>query len=313
MDKKPYLSICIPANGRIEYLRNTLNSIYNEKNLFECDQDDFEVIVSDNNSSKSLEVLSKEFRYSNFKYFYTECEGFMNSYFALTYGNGCFIKLHNSQEIFNPGALSMLIGNIKRNVDKKPLMFFTSGLLQKGTIREYDNFNEFNYNLSYLSSWSNGISIWKEDFDLIAHSVSLNMLFPHTSIFFTQHYKNQFVINDQHLFTTQFIKKRGGHNKFHAFTIEYPSLIEKAHNKGCIKLETKNKIFNDILYNYLPLLFFNVKIAKRETFSSEGFQDDIKVYFPKWSYCLVLFFSFFIPIKIIWRKIKIKYLLRSKF
>ncbi|PJJ11117.1 glycosyltransferase involved in cell wall biosynthesis [Flavobacterium sp. 1] len=295
MQNIPVISICIPANGRIEYVRNTLNSIYSEKNLFECDQNDFEVIVSDNNSSKSLEILLKEFRYSNFKYFYTECEGFMNSYFALTYGNGYFIKLHNSQEIFNPGALLTLISNVKSNLTKKPLMFFTAGLLKKGTICEYDNFNEFNYNLSYLSSWSNGISIWKEDFDLIDASASLNTLFPHTSIFFTQHYKNGFVINDQNLFTTQFIKKRGGHNKFHAFTIEYPSLIENACNKGYIKLDTKNKIFKDILYNYLPLLFFNVKIAKRETFSSEGFQNDIKVYFPKWSYWLVLVFSFLFP------------------
>ncbi len=261
----------------------------------------------------SLEFLLKEFKYSNFKYFHTPCEGFMNSYFVLKYANGCFIKLHNSQEVFNSGALSALIVNVKRNLIKKPLMFFTSGLLKKGTISEYSNFNEFNYNLSYWSSWSNGFSIWKEDFDIIAASVSLNTLFPHTSLFFTQYYKNGFIINDQHLFTTQFIKKRGGHNKFHAFTIEYPSLIENARKKGFIKLETKNKILNDILYNYLPLLFFNVKIAKRENFSSKGFKSHIKVYFPIGSYWVVILLSFFVPLKIMCRKIKIKYFLNSQF
>lgn len=313
MQKKPLISICIPVNGRIEYVRNTLNSIYSEKNLLNCNQNDFEVIISDNNSSKSLEILLNEFKYSNFKYFHTDCEGFMNSYFALTYGTGSLIKLHNSQEVFNPGALSILINTVKCNIAAKPLIFFTSGLLKKGTISEYNDFNKFNYNLSYFSSWSNGISIWKEDFDLIDASGTLNTLFPHTTVFFTQYNKNRFIINDQHLFTTQFIKKRGGHNKFRAFTIEYPSLIDNAYNHGYIKLETKSKILKDILYNYLPLLFFNVKIAKRETFSAEGFQNDIQIYFSKRSYWLVLLLSVFIPIKIIWRKIKIKYLLKSKF
>lgn len=313
MQNTPVISICIPANGRIEYVRNTLNSIYNEENLSTCRLVDFEVIVSDNNPHKTLEILLHEFDYANFHYFNTNCEGFMNSYYVLTYANGSFIKLHNSQEIFNPGALSILITNVKNNLVQKPLMFFTSGILKKGTISNYTSFNEFNYNLSYLSSWSNGFSIWKEDFDRVASSLVLNSLFPHTSMFFTQHNKSSYIINDQQLFRTQFVKKRGGHNKFQAFTVEYPSLVEAAYNRGYLKLETKTKIFKDILYGYLPVLFFNVKISKRETFSSDGFKENIKLYFPKGAYNKVILFSLIIPFKIVWRKVKIKYLLKSKF
>jgi hypothetical protein len=313
MHNTPLISICIPANGRIEYIRNTLNSIYSEENLLECNLIDFEVLVSDNNPDRTLEPLLQEFNYSNFNYFYTDCEGFMNSYYVLTYANGSFIKLHNSQEIFNPGALSVLINTAKSNIIAKPLFFFTSGLLKKGTVNLYDDFNSFNYNLSYLSSWSNGFCIWKEDFDNIGNSVSLNKLFPHTSIFFTQKHKMSYIINDQRLFTTQFIKKRGGHNKFQAFCIEYPSLVASVCEKGDITEETKNNIFKDILYNYLPILFFNVKIAQRETYSSDGFKKYIKVYFPEGSYWLVLCLSLVVPFKIIWRKIKVNYLLKSKF
>lgn len=310
MQSTPLISICIPANGRIEYLRSTLNSIYSDENLLKCNLNDFEVIVSDNNPDKTLELLLQEYNYINFKYIYTECEGFMNSYYVMTYAEGAFIKLHNSQEIFNAGALGILIDTVKRNRATKPMLFFTAGLLKKGSVTNYDNFDVFNYNLSYLSSWSNGFSIWKEDFDDIASSVHLNMLFPHSSLFFTQYNKRVFTINDQLLFTTQFVKKRGGHNKFHAFSIEYPSLIENACNNGHIKLETKRKILKDILFNYLPLLFFNVNIIKRETFSSEGFKRDIKVYFPRGSYWLVLCMSLVIPFKIMWRKVKINYLLK---
>lgn len=299
--------------GRAEFVRNTLNSIYTKKNLLECNLSDFEVIISDNDPERSLEFLKNEFSFDNFRYYSTDCEGFLNSHEVLRYAHGYFLKLHNSQEIWNPGALSLLINFIKTNLENKPLVFFTSGLLLKGTESISYSFDTFMYNLSYLSSWSNGFSIWKEDFDKVSNSLYLNKLFPHTSILLTQINKKQFIVNDMHLFTTQFVNKRGGHNKFHAFSIEYPSLIDSLWKNGNINSKTKSKIFKDILFNYLPLLFFNVKIAKRETFGSEGFRQDIKIYFPKGSFYIVFVLAFFIPIKIIWRKIKINYLLKSEF
>ncbi len=309
---KPLLSICIPANNRIDYVRRTLGSIYNDKNLSECSISDFEVIISDNDPNQTLSQLIREFKFSNIYYFPTSCEGFTNSFHVLTYANGHFLKLHNSQELWNPGALSYVINLIKINLRQKPLIFFTGGLLKKGVEFHYNSFDRFNYNLSYLSSWSNGFSIWQEDFIEVKESLTLNPLFPHTSIFLTQFNKKNYTINDYKLFTTQFIKKRGGHNKFHAFSIEYPSLIETSSKSGHIGPETQYKILNDILINFLPLLYFNVKIAKRETFSSEGFKTDIQKYFPKGSYWLVIFLSFIIPVKVLWRKIKIKYLLKSE-
>jgi hypothetical protein len=312
MQNIPVLSICIPANGRIEYVRNTLKSIYNDDNCSKLPLSDFEVILSDNDPNYGLNCLKIEFPYDNFFYFNTDCEGFLNSYYVLTYAKGKFLKLHNSQEIFNPSSLSKIVEFIKSLDKSRPCIFFTSGFLNNGGLRNYNSFDDFMSNLSYWSSWSNGFGIWKEDFDIIKENTELNNLFPHTSLFLTQYNKKKFVLNDEHLFKTQFVKKRGGHNKFHAFSIEYPSLIQASHNNGHIKLETKNKLFKDILYNYLPLLFFNVKVAKRETFSSDGFRQNIKVYFPKGAYWIVICLSLIIPIKVIWRKIKINSLLKFK-
>lgn len=311
--KPPFLSICIPAFDRVEYLRNTLNSIYSEKNLASCALDDFEVIISDNDPAKAIEILLREFQYSNIHYHSTICDGFMNSFYVLTYAKGHFLKLHNSQELWNPGSLKSLIDIAKFNKATNPLVFLTSGLLLNGEESYYNDFDTYMRNLSYLSSWSNGFCIWKTDFDKVRDSLSLNNLFPHTSIFLSQHYKSNFIINDKHFFTTQFVRKRGGHNKFRAFSVEYPSLIDGVFKNGLIKLETRNKIIKDILISYLPLLFFNVEIAKRETFDSTGFKNDLKMYFPKGSYYLVIFLSFVIPFKILWRKIKIKYILKSEF
>ncbi|WP_035647881.1 glycosyltransferase family 2 protein [Flavobacterium sp. ASV13] len=312
MQNCPVISICIPANGRIDYVRNTLKSIYSDDKYLETSLNDFEVILSDNNPSRELECLSAEFPYKNFYYFNTQCEGFLNSYHVLTYGRGQFLKLHNSQEVFQKGSLLSMIEFIKSIEISKPCVFFTSGFLNYGELMNYTQFDDFMSNLSYWSSWSNGFGMWKEDFDDIKENVEMNSLFPHTSLFLTQYAKKVFVINDKPLFKTQFVKKRGGHNKFQAFSIEYPSLIQASYDSEQISLKTKNKIFNDILYNYLPLLYFNVKVVKRETFSSEGFKQNIKVYFPKGSYWIVSGLSLVIPIKVIWRKIKINYLIKSK-
>lgn len=100
------------------------------------------------------------------------------------------------------------------------------------------------------------------------------------------------------------MKGRSGHNKFHAFTYEYPSLIDTACKGGRITQETRNKILRDILFDYLPLLYFNVKIARRESWSADGFEEDIKVFFPKGSLWKVKVLSFIAPIKAYIRKVK---------
>ena len=113
------------------------------------------------------------------------------------------------------------------------------------------------YNLSYWSSWSNGFNIWKSEFDKIDKNLKLNKLFPHTSLFLTQHQAKLFCINDNLLFDVQRIPKRGGHNKFEAFTIEYPSLLDECCKKGHISTKCKKHILFGIMVQFLPSLLFN--------------------------------------------------------
>nr|WP_288812025.1 hypothetical protein [uncultured Sphingobacterium sp.] len=308
-----YLSICIPAYGRIDYVRRTLKSIYSERHLDEVKIEDFEVIVSDNDPECSLKVLTDEFPYSNFRYHATNCEGFMNSAYSLGYGLGEFLKLHNNQEIWNPGSLPYLIDVVKKKRYKKPLLFFTSGILGNGDSNEYASFDGFMYHLSYFCTWSNGFCIWREDFEKIDKALEIDLLFPQTSLLLTQNSSSSYIIDDHPLFTTQFVKKRSGYNKFEAFSVGVPSMIESAYKKNLIKESTKKRIFNDLLYEFLPLLYFNVKIARRENFASDGFREKIKIYFPVCAYPLVVTLSFFIPFKILWRKFKTRYILKYDF
>lgn len=303
MNNSPLLSICIPCFGRVDYVRNTLNSIY--RNNADVDIDKYEVVISDNDPKQAVSVLANEFKkYPNLRYFHTECEGFMNSYYVLTYAQGEFLKLHNSQTLFRKGALQMIIDEVEKYRNERSLIFFTNGLLGKFKSLEYETFEDFMYALSYWSSWSNGFNIWREDFEKIK-DIKLNRLFPHTSLFLTQHQACGYCINDRLLFDVQRIPKRGGHNKFEAFTIEYPSLIEQCQKDGLISMQCEKHIFKDIMVDFLPSLLFNKYIARIETFDSTGFRKNIKKYFPHYAYWLVWVLTFIQPVKIIIRKLKI--------
>lgn len=302
----PIISICIPCYKRLEYIRNTLRSIYEENS--DVALSEYEVIVSDNDAEQELSVLQEEYKQQNFRYFPTKCEGFLNSYYSLTYGKGEYLLLHNSQELFRKGSLRYIIDLVKANRGK--YLFFSSGFLLNGSCLGYADFDSFMQGVSFWSSWSNAFGIWRVDFDNVKYTTTLNKLFPHTSLFLTQHFHKSYVICDVPLFETQFVKGRSGHNKFHAFSFEYPSLINGAQKQEHITKATCDKIIHDILFDYLPLLYFNVKIARRESWSMDGFEEDIKVFFPKGSLWKVKALSFIAPIKAYLRSIKRNRLLR---
>ncbi len=300
----PFYSICIPCYKRVELVRNTLNSIYIDN--ADVSLSDYEVVISDNDPESEIEKIVPDFsKYENFFYHKTQCEGFMNSYYALTYGHGEFLKLHNSQIMFKPGVLKSLIEEIKACEEKKTLFFYTSGLLCNFTSRYYNSFEDFMNALLYWSSWSGGMSIWREKFERVRGG-ELNSLFPHTSIFLTQFGSSEFCINDAIIYDVQRVKKRGDHNKFEAFTVHYPSLIDKSCREGHISKQCKDKIFKSIYNEFIPTLLFNKYVARIETFEATGFKDNCRKYFPRYAYWVAWLSIACVPFRISYRKIVLK-------
>lgn len=299
--EKPVISICIPCYGRVDYVRNTLKSIYEDNR--DVSLEDFEIIISDNDPMQKVAKLKSEFNYPNFYYQYTKCEGFMNSYYVLTYAHGQFLKLHNSQVTFRKGALKKLLKEVLDNVGDKPLIFYTNGLLYKSHSLIYSSFDTFFNDLSYWPSWSNGFAIWKQDLDKLGN-INLNKLFPHTSLFITQYDKQKFILNDNHLFDTQRVKGRSGHNKFEAFTVEFPSIIDYCYHNALISQKTKKHIIYDIMTEYLPTLLFNKYIAHIENYEITNYKSNIEHYFPAGAYWITWLCVVTIPFKILYRKIK---------
>lgn len=305
---KPIISICIPCCKRIDYVRKTLDSIY--KTNSDVLLQDYEVVVSDNDPEAELNVLVKEYNYPNFHYYESKCAGFMNSFYALSYGTGVFLLLHNSQELFRGKALGTIVDLVRSN--NRSFIFFSSGFLLRGDCFIEPDFDSFMNAISYWSSWSNAFGIRKSEFDKIKDNITLNQTFPHTSLLMTQTGYSSYLICDFPLFMTQFVRGRSGHNKFHAFVCEYPSLIDMSYRQGNISKVTRNSILRGLLYTYLPFLYFNVKIARREMWDSDGFNKKLKYFFPKYSYFVIVLLSLFTPFRICIRRIKRIFLLLKK-
>lgn len=299
----PILSICIPAYKRKEPVVKTLDSIFNQATAEQFEE--FEVIVSENDKDRELKEVLHSYlnKYPNFVYRYSDCEGFMNSYYSMTYAKGDLIKLHNSQSTWNDGSLRKIIDLAKQYKEEKPLLFFSDGRRETFKVSHYDSFDSFMYALSYFSSWSNGFSIWREDFEK-NKNIELNKLFPHTSIFMTQYSKSSFVVDDRLLFDYQKVPKKGGHNMFKSFSIDYTGIIEQEFKLEHISYKTYKKIKKDLILDFFPYLHFLVFIARTATYESDNFKTNLRQYYPSIAYYTIPVVAVFYPFKMILSKLK---------
>ena len=297
-----YLSICIPTYQRIDITRNTIASIYAE--LDDVDSSEFEVIVSDNDKLRTSQIFEREFPYDNFHYVSTDCEGFLNSFFALGYGRGLFLKLHNNYTMLKKGTLKYLIDQIKSYQDCQPEVFFTNGLCGIKEKREYGSFDKYMAELSYFSSWSAGFGIWKSDYDRVKNEIKVDRMFPQTSLFLTSSQKSLFVLNDENLFDDQKIPKKGGYNPYKVFGIDYLNLINIALEKEEISQKTFVKIKKKLLRNYLATRYFKTVIARMDKFEYDNIKEYLTKFYGKYGWLKMYFYVMLTPFKFFLGKIR---------
>lgn len=298
----PILSICIPTYNRLDILRNTISSIYSD--LDGVSLDDFEVVVSDNSKEHTTQPVIEEFKYENLHYYPTDCEGFRNSFFALSYGKGDYLKLNNNYTMFRKGSLRILIEQLKSLKHNKCQVIYTNGLRKIKDVAYYDTFDSYMSGLSYFCSWSAGYGMWREDFERVKNNVEIDKYFPQTSLLLSQSYKYDFAIDDRSLFEDQHVPKKGGYNIFKVFSIDFLNLIHGAYAYGTISEKTYKKIKRDLLYKYLSVRYFKTVIARLDNFEHTGIKKNITVYYAKWQYILMLLVAVCTPLIVIYRKIR---------
>lgn len=302
---QPIISICIPTFKRKDILKKTIDSIYTDAIQNNIDFNEFEIIISDNDPEHEIEGLIKEYSYSNIYYFKSQCQGFMNSYEVLKYGNGEFLKLLNSQSCFNSGTLGKLISLIKQNNIEKPIILHTNGMLNIKDLRTYKEFDSFMNHSSYYTSWSNGFGIWKKDFTTLPINLTLNGMFPHTSLLFSiTKEKRMYIIDDRVLFKMQRIHKKGGHNMFKSFSVDFTSLIHQLYIENNITQKTYEKIKKELIKKFFPHLYFKNQIIKVDRYDYTDFRKNLKQFYKTTDYYIIVALALLYPFTIIRKIIK---------
>lgn len=113
MNKKPIVSICIPAYKQVQFLRRLLNSIAAQS--FK----DFEVMVSDDSPGNEVKILCEEYK-NSFPIVYKKNEKALgtpeNWNEAIRMANGEWVKLmHNDDWFANEGSLQQFYSTSIKN------------------------------------------------------------------------------------------------------------------------------------------------------------------------------------------------------
>lgn len=294
INNEPVLSICIPTYKRVEITRDTIKSIYAD--LEGVDLNDFEVIVSDNDIEESSRTFETDFKYPNFHYHATECEGFLNSFYVLSYGRGKFLKLQNNVSHFKKGSLKYMLNQAKNLLKNKPVIFYTNGMLGKHSVSQYDNIDDFLINLSFYSSWSAGFAIWKSDFDKIKDASSINRWFPQTSLLLeSSKGKDSFIIDDNTIREGKPVSKKGGYNPYEVFGVSFLDLYQDYVNKGLIKSSTLSIVKEILFKKYLSSRYLKTVILRKDSFDHSNIQKHLSKYYGRFAFLKLIFYALIYP------------------
>lgn len=279
----PIVSLCMPTNGVIEWVFPVLDSIYVQG----CDCNDFEVVITDNGNNKEfkekMEIYAQ--KHFNLHYFETEALPFINEIESYKRAEGELIKFVNHRTLLVESSLQKIIDYAKKNIDDKPITYFSNGVLEiEKRQNEYDSFNDFVKNLSFWSSWSTGMTIWKSDFQRLPGDIStFNELFPHMDVLFAERNRIRYVIDNTIIFNELPVNgiPKAKYDLFYAFAVEYVALILKLRLDGDITTETFLKVKRDNLL-FLSKLYFDFVIKKEScSYDVSSLNNSIKIFYSK--------------------------------
>ncbi len=280
---KILLSLCIPTNGVSEWVFPVLDSIYNQN----ADEELFEVVITDNGQNVEFKTKINEFAklHNNIVYKETNALPFLNEIESYKIARGELIKFVNHRTRLVDGTISKFFQFIKKNYNDKPILYFSNGVLNLSkTTHEYDSFDMFVKNLSYWSSWSTGMTIWKSDFEKLTIDVSeYNELFPHTDILFYEKKRGKYIINNEIIFDEIPVNgiPKAKYDLFYAFAVEYPGILIKLLMNKCISVDTFNNLKRDIL-DFIVELYIDYIIKKNKcSYDLSSFDESIKVFYSK--------------------------------
>lgn len=286
---KPILSLCLPTNGIIEWVFPVLDSIYSQ----DVDVDLFEVIVTNNGNNNQFHKMMLEYaeKHKNLIYKATDAYMFHNQLEALKLASGEYLKFINHRAILSENSILQMISIIKKNLEDKPVMYFSNGVLKCDyTLNSFDGFVR---ELGCYASWTTGVGIWKSDYDRLSADLYIDKISPHSCILFANREKGKYKIYN-FIFAEEIEKdhkKKGTYDLFKAFGVEELFITQKLYIEGNISSLTLKKVKNDYR-KFLADLYFEFVIKKQPcSYDLKGFDDAMGIYFNKYDIVLLAYFN----------------------
>ena len=269
------LSVCIPTNGILEWMKPVMESILSQK----ADPAEYEIVVSDNGDHEDFKEYMRKLagEHGNILYHESDSQGFLNQLDSFRLASGQFIKFLNHRFTLREGAIGELIRISKEFHEKKPQLFFTNGSLGKEGLCRFSGFDDYVRKLGFYTSWSGGVAFWKED--PIPAKVS-STYFPHLE-FVLNPEKEEYAVENAILMDElpSDSTKKGRYNLFDAFAVDYYEYYVRMQEAGFIS-EATLKDFKNKLTLYLSSLYCDFIVNRTPcSYNLEGSDEHISKYF----------------------------------
>ena len=229
MGNSVLLSICIPTNGIVEWVLPVIDSIYSQG----VDNNEFEVIITDNGEKDDLESQVSCLSYSNFHYYRTASKGFENQIDAFEKCSGLFCKMLNHRSKMVSGSIKAILQLIKKVQNQKPILYFAEGVVPGDELIECANIDEFVRVMNYHVSWSAGTGAWRDDLQDIRNK-KIDKMFPHTVYLFGLRRESKYVIWNKEYEQMSDDAGKGGYDLFDTFAVHFLELIKELKIEGRI-------------------------------------------------------------------------------
>lgn len=279
----PLLSLCIPTNGKVEWMIPVIESIYAQG----VDNTLFEVVVTDNGVKQDLAKAIKKYTYENFHYYQTSSQGFTNQIDAFEKCSGVFCKMLNHRSKMLPGSIESLLQFVKRYETTKPILYCAEGNAKGEEYIECANTDEFVRSMSYWVSWSAGTGAWKSDlYDI--RKQKTDTMFPHTTFLFGLRDESKYVIWNGKYEEMADDAGKGGFNLFETWCVVFLDIVNNLRVSDRISKDTFIYVKKD-LRKHLDSVYFNEVVLKsKHTFILDNIRESMDVYFGKHDYiCMV--------------------------
>lgn len=288
-----YLSLCLPTNGISEWVFPVLDRIYEQK----ADHSEWELIVTDNGDNQNFGIKMKEYadKCDNLIYKKTNAYMFENQIEALRLAEGAFCKFINHRSLLETDVISWMIDIVKDNIDSKPVIYLSNGVLNKKCDIKCNSFDMFVRELGEYVSWTTGVGVWKSDFEHIPADWKYNKISPHSDVLFWEKEKELYLIDDKkwcHDIDESHANK-GKYDLYKAFCCDEISIALNLYVDGYITASTLKHVIKR--YEKLVSYFYYIFNIRHQpcSYAIDGFDDSINIFLSKRK---VLFRAYMMPL-----------------